>query len=66
MPWHSEEVVFFGFEEGGGRGGACTSYKLFPACCCHLWSSKVCRGSLEKVKGDQCATSGKEKETGLS
>ena len=50
MPWHSEEVVFSGFEEGGGKGGACTSYKLFPACCCHLWSSKVCRGSLEKVE----------------
>ena len=40
----------FGFEEGGGGGEACTSSKLFPTRCCHRLSSKVCRGSLEKVE----------------
>ena len=51
MPWHSEDVLFLVLRRvGGGGGEACTSSKLFPTRCCHRLSSKVCRGSLEKVE----------------
>ena len=67
MPWHSEEVVFFGFEEGGGRGGVhaqVISYFLHVAV---IFGVQKCAEEVwRKWKGDQCATSGKEKETGLS
>ena len=50
MPWHSEDVLFLVLRRVGGGGKACTSSKLFPTRCCHRLSSKVCRGSLEKVE----------------
>ena len=49
MPWHSEDVLFLVLRRVG-RGEACISSKLFPTRCCHRLSSKVCRGSLEKVE----------------
>ena len=67
MPRHSEEVFFFGFEEGGGGGGGraqVLSYFLHVAA---IFGVQKCAEEVwRKWKGDQCATSGKERETGLS
>ena len=65
MPWHSEEVVFFGFEEGGGGGRAqVRSYFLYVAA---IFGVQKCAEEVwRQWKGDQWAISGKEKETGLS
>ena len=70
MPWHSEEVGFFGFEEGGGGGGGGGGVHKFEVISCMLLPSLEFKKCAEKVwrqwKGDQWAISGKEKETGLS
>lgn len=66
MPWHSEEVVFFGFEEGGGRGVHAQVISYFLHVAVIFGVQKCAEEVWRKWKGDQCATSGKEKETGLS
>ena len=71
MPCHGiqRRCVFFGFEEGGGRKGGgvhaqVLSYFLHVAA---IFGVQKCAEEVwRKWKGDQCATSGKEKETGLS
>ena len=68
MPCHGiqRRCVFFGFEEGGGGGvrAQVLSYFLHVAA---IFGVQKCADEVwKKWKGDQCATSGKEKETGLS
>ena len=70
MPCHGiqRRCVFFGFDEGGGRGGGVRaqvlSYFLHVAA---IFRVQKCADEVwKKWKGDQCATSGKERETGLS
>ena len=68
MPCHGiqRRCVFFGFKEGGGGGvrAQVLSYFLHVAA---IFGVQKCADEVwKKWKGDQCATSGKEKETGLS
>ena len=50
MPWHSEEVVFFGFEEGGGGGGGGGVHK-FEVISCMLLPSLEFK-SVQRKFGD--------------
>ena len=66
MPCHGiqRRWFFFGFEEGGGARAQVLSYFLHVAA---IFGVQKCAEEVwRKWKGDQCATSGKEKETGLS
>ena len=65
MPWHSEEVFFLVLRRLGGGGRAqVLSYFLHVAA---IFGVQKCAEEVwRKWKGDQWATSGKERETGLS
>ena len=66
MPWHSEDVLFLVLRRvgGGGRRAQVLSYSLHVAAI--VLVQKCAEEVWRKWKGDQWATSGKEKETGLS
>lgn len=66
MPWHSEEVVFLVLRRVGGGGVHAQVISYFLHVAVIFGVQKCAEEVWRKWKGDQCATSGKEKETGLS
>lgn len=66
MPWHSEEVFFLVLRRVGGGGVHAQVLSYFLHVAVIFGVQKCAEEVWRKWKGDQWATSGKEKETGPS